>query len=29
MFRYINTCIVEFGKHFKMSPTIAFNYLKN
>ena len=26
--RYINLCIVEFGKKSKMSSVIAFNYLK-
>ena len=26
--RYINMCIVEFGKKFKMSSAMAFNYLK-
>jgi len=27
--RYINMCIVEFGKRFGMSPVLSFNYLKN
>ena len=26
--RYINMCIVEFGKKFSMPADIAFNYLK-
>lgn len=26
--RYINMCIVEFAKKFRMSTQIAFNYLK-
>jgi len=26
--RYINLCIVEFGKRFGMSPKVSFNYLK-
>ncbi len=26
--RYINMCIVEFGKRFGMSPALSFNYLK-
>lgn len=26
--RYINMCIVEFGKKYGMAPHIAFNYLK-
>lgn len=26
--RYINMCIVEFGKKFRMPAHIAFNYLK-
>jgi hypothetical protein len=25
--RYINCCIVEFGKKFKLAPRWAFNYL--
>lgn len=27
--RYMNLCIVEFGKKFKIPSDIAFNYLKN
>lgn len=26
--RYINLCIVEFGKRFNLSSRLAFNYLK-
>lgn len=26
--RYINLCIVEFGRHYGMSAALAFNYLK-
>lgn len=26
--RYINMCIVEFGKRFGMTPALSFNYLK-
>lgn len=26
--RYINLCIVEFGRHFGMPAAMAFNYLK-
>ncbi len=26
--RYMNLCIVEFGKKFRMPATVAFNYLK-
>jgi hypothetical protein len=26
--RFINMCIVEFGKLFGMQPALAFNYLK-
>lgn len=25
--RYINMCIVEFGKRYGMSPRVSFNYL--
>lgn len=27
--RYINLCIVEFGKRYGMPPAMAFNYLKH
>lgn len=26
--RYINLCIVEFGKRFRMPSALSFNYLK-
>lgn len=26
--RYINMCIVQFGKRYKLSPKWAFNYLR-
>ncbi len=26
--RFINLCIVEFGRKFKMPAAVAFNYLK-
>jgi hypothetical protein len=26
--RYINMCIVEFGKKFRMSAQMAYNYLR-
>ncbi len=26
--RYLNLCIVEFGRRYRMSPRIAYNYLR-